>query len=256
MTEIVIEENGDETHESWIKLTTHKSSGTPRVLFDSEIKHSHTIGVRVYRCQRRRELKRDYSYTTELLIEWEMSDAQWGAFVSSFGEGGGVPATLRFLNGAGDGVVPEAPFESRLAESHREVRDAGTEAISKVAEAFGAVEDAFERKAGRRELGGVIRTLHFAIENAPANMEFAAASLTAHTENVVAKARADIEAMVADAGGARLLDGGSASISQLVQGEVDSIDAEEIRASAETAGEAMFERMDAERDAAAGREQP
>lgn len=29
VTEIIIDEQGDETHESWIKLTAHKVSSTP-----------------------------------------------------------------------------------------------------------------------------------------------------------------------------------------------------------------------------------
>jgi hypothetical protein len=124
-------------------------------------------------------------------MEWDMSMAQWGAFVSSFGDGTGVPATLRFLGDSGTrGIVPAAPFESRLAESHAEVREAGNRAAAAVAEAFAAYKE--------KKTAGNLRHLEAMIRNMPANMEFAASSLTKHVETVVTKARADIEAMVRD----------------------------------------------------------
>lgn len=193
-TEIIINEDGSETHESWVKLVASKVSGQRR-LFDSEINHSHYISVRVYRCQRQRDLKHDSLFTTKMLMEVSMSHAQWGAFVSSFGEGSGVPATLDWF----DGQVPQAPFESRLDASHKEVRGAADEALAKIQEDFAALEKAFEANEGKRALRERIRTLHYAIKNGPANIEYTAKTLTEHTENVVTKARADIEGMVRDA---------------------------------------------------------
>ena len=42
----------------------------------------------------------------------------------------------------------------------------------------------------------LLRTLKIVTENLPSNMEFAAKSMTEHVENVVTKARSDIEGMV------------------------------------------------------------
>jgi hypothetical protein len=42
----------------------------------------------------------------------------------------------------------------------------------------------------------LLATLRNATGNLPSNMEFAAQSLTEHTENVVVKAKADIEALM------------------------------------------------------------
>lgn len=196
VTEIRINEYGDETHESWIKVGASRITCSPGArLFDSEISHQHFIRVSVTRCTRRRDLNRDWLGSGTLLTEFDMSEAQWGAFVSSFGQGGGVPATLSFFNGP----VPSAPVESRLGESVEEVRDAGEKALAGIQEDFNALEAAFERGAGKRELRDLIQNLHYKIQNGPKNMEFAATSLAEHTENVVTKARADIEAMMADA---------------------------------------------------------
>lgn len=196
VTEITINEHGDETHESWIRVGANKVSGTPHSLFDSDIKHQHFVRVRVERCTRRRDLNRDWLHNTQLLMEFDMSQAQWGAFVSSFGDGGGVPATLSFLTGVGD--VPSAPFASRFDQSHAEVREAGQKALSGVKASYAKVMEAFE-VGGKKALREALTNLGHTLNNAVPNMEFAASSLTEHVENVVAKARADIEAMALEA---------------------------------------------------------
>lgn len=214
-TPLHVKADGTESHESWIMLAPSKVSATPgERLFDSEITHSRYVTVRVLRCERRRELNRDWKHGTEVLMELAMSHAQWGAFVSSFGEGSGVPATLLRDQG---GPVPQAPAESRLRETAREVLGSGEKALAGIQDGFEELEAAFERGAGKREMRDLIHTLKHRIGNGPRNMEFAATSLTEHVENVVTKARTDIEAMAVDAaqqglaldvGAARLLDAG------------------------------------------------
>lgn len=194
---IRVDERGDETHESWLLIRANRVSSHPGAwLFDSDIPHQHYISVTVTRCKRRRELNRDWLFNSETLLEMSMSQSQWGAFVSSFGQGTGVPATLGRLVGVGD--VPGAPPESRLNESHREVKEAGDRALKQVKDDYAAVMDAFEN-GGKRALRAALSSLGSTIGNAPSNMEFAAKSLTEHVENVVTKARADIEGMVVEA---------------------------------------------------------
>lgn len=197
VTPIVLKEDGSETHESWIMMRAGKVTSTPGArLFDSEIPHGHYIVVEINRCTRRRDLNRDWKQATKVLAEVAMSHAQWGAFVSSFGEGGGVPATLQWL----DGPVPQAaPAESRLSVSAREVRAAGDKAMAPIAAIHEKLEAAMERGASKREMRELIRDLGIRVGNAPSNMKYAADSLTEHVEKVVTQARSDIEAMVLDA---------------------------------------------------------
>lgn len=193
-TEIQIHEDGSETHESWLLIRANQITGS-RHLFDSEIRHQHWIQVTVTRCTRRRDLKRDWMMNGKVILEMDMSQAQWGAFVSSFGQGTGVPATLTRL----DGEVPQAPYESRLAESMAEVKDAGAEALAEVQAAAQALQEAFDAGAGKKVMRERLSTLNNRLGNAPANMAFAAESLSEHVESVVTKARADIEGMVLSA---------------------------------------------------------
>jgi hypothetical protein len=198
LTSITVAEDGTETHESWIRLVASKPSSTPGArLFDSEIPHQHYISVRVERCERKRDLHRDWMHNTKVLMEFAMSHAQWGAFVSSFGDGGGVPATLTFLTGVG--IVPQAaPTESRIAASAREVKDAAGIALADIQKAYEDLAVAFNGGAGKRDMRERVNRLGTVIGHAPGNMKFAADSLSEHVENVVTKARRDIEAMAED----------------------------------------------------------
>lgn len=181
-----VEEGGEEKHPAWALIGASRVSTSPpgAALFDSDIRHQHYVVVRIRRASRDRHLNRDWLHGREEIIEVAMSEAQWASFVSSMNTGDGVPATItRF-----DGPVPGVIHEPRLAESMDEVRDAGKKALAHIEEAFKKVEE--------KPTKANIKSLRHAIENAPSNMRFAAESLTEHAENVVQRARADIEAMV------------------------------------------------------------
>lgn len=191
-TDIRIDEYGDEKHESWLLVRANHISSTPGArLFGSDIPHQHYVAVTITRCKRRRDLNRDWLHGTEVLMEVSMSQSQWGAFVSSFGQGGGVSATLERYAGQ---AIPSAPVESRFDESHREVNEAGKKALSQIQDAYSKFQFAFENE-GKKSQREALSNLGFALKNAPSNMEFAASSLTEHVEKVVTTARADIEAM-------------------------------------------------------------
>jgi hypothetical protein len=67
--------------------------------------------------------------------------------------------------------------------------------MAEVREAMAAY-DALDPKAPAKAKQAALRNLRSRIDNAEPNVTFAAKSLTEHAENVVEKARADVEAMV------------------------------------------------------------
>lgn len=186
VTEPTTDEYGHEEHPSWIVVGVSRGNVSPpgAALFDSDIRHQHAMTVRVSRARRKRDLHRDWIGGGRQLMEFTFSEAQWAAFVSAPNSGTGVPATLDWH---GDDV-PRAPHDPRLAHSMDEVRDAATRAQQEVKR---ALEEYKEKKTV-----GNLRHLEAMIDNMPANLVFAAESLTEHAENVVQKAKADIEAFV------------------------------------------------------------
>ena len=182
------------------------------VLFDSDIRHQHYVMVRLGRAERRRDLHRDWIGKRQEIVEVAMSEAQWASFVSSMNTGDGVPCTIERHDGE---FMPGVPYEPRLAESMDEVRGAGEKVMAHIREAFEKVEE--------KPTKANIKSLRHAIENAPRNMSFAAESLTEHAENVVQRARADIEAMVqSKAAQLNLEPGDLGEVPQLDGGEEES----------------------------------
>lgn len=187
----ITDQHGYEAHPAFGMIGASRVQTSPpgAVLFDSDIRHQHTVVVRIQTAARKRSLHRDWHGAQRRLVEVEMSEAQWASFVSSMNVGDGVPCTVRGREGSGGySETPGVPYEPRLRETMDEVRNAAVEAQQKVLAAY----EAYEAHKTKDNL----RTLKATIDNLPSNLRFAASSLSEHAENVVQRARADIEAMV------------------------------------------------------------
>jgi hypothetical protein len=181
------EESVTEEHPAFAKVVVNRVSSMPGAsLFDSEIRHGHYITLRINEADRTRALHRDWIHGTKTVVEVAFSMAQWADLISSFGNGDGVSATMTYRQGVGP--LPAIPFEPRLAQSMDEVHGAADRTYDKVKAALAAVEE--------KPTKANIRNLRMAVDSAGSNVAFAAKSLTEHVENVVTKARADVEAMV------------------------------------------------------------
>ena len=110
-------------------------------LFDSSVPHQHYIELWISTAKRQRGLHRDWitSDGNDEIVRIAMSEAQFGALVSSFGQGGGVPVTISRRDGA---LVPAGPHESRLAVTAAEVAKAADKATEKVQEAVSVLVEA------------------------------------------------------------------------------------------------------------------
>ncbi len=163
--------------------------GTPgAVLFDSDIRHQHYVVVKVSRAARKRDLGYDHKYGRQQIVEFAMSEAQWASFVSSMNSGSGVPATLLWDASADNPEVPRVPYDPRLQVSMDETHSAAQRAQADVIAAF--------EEYSKHKTVGNLRTLQARIENMTPNIDYAATKLSEHAENVVQRARADIEAFV------------------------------------------------------------
>lgn len=200
-----------EAHPAWGLIGASRVSSSPPgvALFDSDIRHQHYVIVRLKRASRKRDLGRDWKHSEEQIVEVAMSEAQWASFVSSMNVGDGVPCTIERVGTEG---MPGVEYEPRLAVSMDEVDNAAHKAIEEIQAAFDAYQE--HRTAANR------RTLEYAIKNAPSNMSFAAKSLSEHAENVVQRARADIEAMVTAKADQLGIESGEASV-RLLEGDND-----------------------------------
>jgi hypothetical protein len=213
---------GDDTHPAFAVIGASNISTSPpgSILFQSDIAHQHTVVIRVATATRKRDLHHDWVHGGREFLEIEMSQAQWASFVSSMNQGSGVPCTIRRRED--DYLVPGVPYEPRLAESLREVHEATDKTFGKIAEALAAYEKALADKVGAKERNAALRNLHFAVEHTHGNLDFAAKSMAETAENVVQRAKADVEAFVADKAAQYGLEPGAVVSPFQITGSVDA----------------------------------
>jgi hypothetical protein len=186
--EPTLNEYGDEVHPAFGNINMNRSQVTPGAsLFDSEIRHRNVVTMRIQGASRKRSLNRDWIHpSSRPIIEVHMSEAQWASMVSSFHDGSGTSCTITYTRE--DGQIPDIPFAPRMEQSMTEVKEAAHRQYEEALEALRAVEE--------KPTKANVRSLRIALENAASNVSYTAETMTEHAENVVQKARADIEAMV------------------------------------------------------------
>jgi len=185
-------ERGDETHPAFGLIGVTRRSSTPgAVLFDSDMRHQHSVVVSLSTATRKRDLNHDWIHPEETVVEVQVSEAQWASFVSSMGMGNGVPCTVIHRDGKN---VPDLEYDPRLAHSMAEVKEAAARTFGEIDAAMAAY-DALDSKATAKEKREAVDRIRDATRHAQANIRYASETLTKHAENVVQRSRADIEAM-------------------------------------------------------------
>lgn len=186
--------DGYDTHPAYGSISASRvTSSPPNTLFDSEIRHSHYIVLHINRASIKRDLNHNWIHPDITpLIEVAMSEAQWAAFISSMNSGGS-PCTITSTEN--DHNVPGLEFRPVLAQSIAEVRGAAQQSMTQIERAMENYSNVLVTGTAK-EKREALSSLQQTIKNVPANMAFVAKSLSEHAENVVTKARADVEAMV------------------------------------------------------------
>ena len=194
---VEIGEGGEETHPAFALIGASRVSvggvGQGAVLFDSDILHGHTVRVRLHTASRSRDLSHDWIHSRKQIIEIEMSEAQWASFVSSMNVGNGVPCTIRHQ---GYEQVPEFELDPRLGVTMAETKASAEKAFDGIKDAMAVYEKALKDKVPAKERNQALRDLHFSIENAVPNVNYAGTQLVKQAEDVVTKMRSDVEAFV------------------------------------------------------------
>jgi hypothetical protein len=117
------DEHGDEQHPAFGMIGASRVSSSPpgATLFDSDIRHQHTVTVRIATATRRRDLNHGWLHRKREFVEVEMSEAQWASFVSSEDDwnvpGLNYESLLRVFAEAG-GVLTEAQLNARVFMGH------------------------------------------------------------------------------------------------------------------------------------------
>jgi hypothetical protein len=179
-------------HPAFGQITVSRVSGH-RTLYGSDFIHNGYVRVAIYSSEQHRSNSRDWPYHgIRPLIEIDMSEAQWGAFVSSFNMGEGTRCTL--VSVAGE-RKPEIPYEDRDAIHKAE----GDEVIAGAMADLEALRLKIEAgvqgltKARQQEM---LSAVDGAISSLSSHLPFIAESFAKQMEKRVEKAKTEVHAYV------------------------------------------------------------
>ena len=84
------------SHPSYGTIMFNRSNSRVTPLFGSSIKHNNVITMELRHAEIERGLNRDWVYGKAPIAEIEMSYSQFAEAITSFGQGTGIPVTIRY----------------------------------------------------------------------------------------------------------------------------------------------------------------
>ena len=191
----VKESGGDRvkyTHPAYAQIVVTRGMGGGAVLYDSEFEHNHTVNISIQTSDLERGLSQDWHYGHKPLIEFQMSEAQWATFVSSFGVGSGTCCTLRYVAPGGMGHVPRLP-EIRLEKDLHNAE--GKKKVDSVLKRLDALEErvrAGTKGLSKKAQDELLHDIYKARQDIGVNLDFVMSSFKEHMEETVEAAKSEV----------------------------------------------------------------
>lgn len=187
-------------HPAYGRITLTHPSGGDTEMFGSDITHNERIAIRIdlgyeetaygiphYRSQPQSR--------GGCVVELEMTAYQWAGLVASH-SGNGVPCTLRYITPHGTGSLPLIDGQNTSTEQANAEVEASLKAMMRKHREGLEVLSALiaKGKANKGELQEALRLFQTIHSKLPEVTTFAMSTFTEHSETVMARANAEIEA--------------------------------------------------------------
>lgn len=187
-------------HQAFGKVVLSHQTGNVS-LFGSDVAHSGSMSISLYRAHLDRHLNRDYIGEDALICEFQLSAAQFAQFITSQGSGSGTPCTLSHGPAVGAKVIDYPAIEkieSKMDMHRREVRESASEQIDKIRKSFDSVNALMDAPSiPKKAMKEALFNLKCMIDNTPSNMEFTVSSAEKALEKAVSDAKIEVESYVA-----------------------------------------------------------
>lgn len=167
-------------------------------LFGSPIKHNGFVRIRIQGAHEVTSLHREWHFAHEAIVEVDVSEAQWAAFVSTMNVGSGVPCTVRYSRDGNIVDRPEIIDDDNWAEKQgQDIKRKVTQDMAKLLKACADLRGLMSKPSIKKgDLEPILSNLLQAVEHAPSNYQFAQQSLVENAEHLVQTAKAEVTAMV------------------------------------------------------------
>lgn len=179
-------------HPAFGQITVNRISGQ-RTLYGSDFEHNGFVRVSVFESELERSHHRDWPHhNMKPLIEVDMSEAQWGSFVSSFGIGMGTQCTL---NVVGNERKPGLPLPERAKKHFGEGQETVAAVLADLNTLRAKVEAGTAGLSKTRQ-AELLKDVDWAIRRMNDSLPFVAKSLAEEMEHTVEKAKTEVHAYV------------------------------------------------------------
>lgn len=131
-------------HPSYGTLLFNRAYGGKTPLFGSSIEHSNVITMELRHADITRGLNRDYIYGNKPIAIVEMSYSQFAEAITAFGQGTGIPVTIRYTEK--DGRISSCDFISKREQFTDEFKGKTKEAMNESQQLIQDVTDLFSQK--------------------------------------------------------------------------------------------------------------
>lgn len=187
-----------EAHESYGAITINRTSGRTH-LFGSDAEHSHFVHIEVRHAEMHRDLSHDWLHSGGVPVtEIWMTEAQWAEFVSSFGQGAGVPCTLRHIEGRRLALPPEP--EHFTSHFRKEVRATVGKAVAELKGLEAALAEALlpgNKPLGKKALADLLGGVKHAVMQVESNLPYVEDCFDETVEKKLSEAKIEIEGVLA-----------------------------------------------------------
>jgi hypothetical protein len=175
--------------------TVHGGGGSD--LFGANVRVSNTIRMRIERAHLERGSV-DRVYDDGLIVEVEMTEAQFTQAITSFGRGTGTPVTLCMAPDVDVAPVPypqisEIDVEERMKKRGDERVEAELVKIKAAFEAVLALSQA-DGSVSKKALQGAVKSLGHSLSNLPGNLDYYKELLREDVEKFMTDAKIELHA--------------------------------------------------------------
>ena len=181
------------SHPSYGTLLFNRAYGGKTPLFGSSIEHSNVITMELRHADITRGLNRDDIFGNKPIVKVEMSYSQFAEAITSFGQGTGIPVTIRYTEK--DGRIPSYDFVSKREQFTREFKEQTNKAMEKSKELINDVVELFSSKKTltKADKENILKKLDMLNSDIGSNIGFIADQFNEQMDKTVMEAKGEIE---------------------------------------------------------------
>jgi hypothetical protein len=172
-------------------IQVHRTNSTGSHLVGSDIEHQQYITLKISKAIYERNLKNDWWFDRDNIIEVSMTLSQWAEFISSPNTSG-VPCTIDRIQGKRLWEEEEVPFIDKIKLHDEEFKKHWRNSIKEMKNLIANLSDSFENKESRKTQRELIHELEILINHFIPNEKFAINEFEEHIEKRVNQAKTEI----------------------------------------------------------------